>query len=106
MTIPFGADAATKHFGHTPRTLAAGTSAVIDTRNFSRITITTEAASTATVSRVNSVTAVANSAAVAQNFTVAAATRGVTAVDWPFFRVTAAGGTVHVGLGGSMDFQG
>lgn len=99
MTIPIDADRDQKTFAHTALSIASGASAVIDTRGMSAVTGVTGAASSATISRVDSATAGANSADTAANQNVSSGTRSVLTVDWPFFRITASGGSVWVGLG-------
>ncbi len=99
MSIPIGADRDEKTFAHTALTIASGASAVIDTRGMSAITVVTGAASSATISRVDSATAGSNSPDTAANQNVTPGSRSVVTVDWPFFRVTASGGSVRVGMG-------
>ena len=86
-----------KTFGNIVKVLATGQSTVVDSRGMSMLTITTEAASTATYSRVLSDAAVADSSATAGNGTVAIATRLPIIVDFPFFRITA-GGTGNINI--------
>ena len=62
------------------------------------LTVITAAGATATVSRVDSVDASAHTAGATNQFTIAATTRIVTPVDWPFYRVSVAGGSCRVAL--------
>ncbi len=98
MTIPADFTIEQRSYAHSPRTLTAGTSIVLDLRGVGAITIITSAGATATISRVNSAAAVADSTDTAANQSFSANTRTKVGVDWPYFRVTAAGGSVRVGL--------
>lgn len=86
-----------KTFGNIVKVLASGQSTVVDARGMNILSITTEAASTATYSRVLTATAVADATATAQNGTVLTATRLSIAVDFPFIRITA-GGTGNINV--------
>lgn len=98
MTIPIGADKDEKTFAHTPLSIASGASAVIDTRGMSTITAVIGAATSATISHVNPSTAGSNSVDAAANQNVTPGSRSVVTVDWPFFRITASGGSFRVAL--------
>jgi hypothetical protein len=89
-------DSFVKTFGNQVIVVGSGTSFVLDARGMSIVTVITGAASTATVSRVDSDGAVADSGDVAANQSVAIATRLNITVDWPFYRVTAATGSVRL----------
>lgn len=69
-----------------------------DARALKNITVITDAGCTATVSRVDTANANAHTAGATNQFTVAPTTRTVTPLDWPFYRVSAAGGTCRVAL--------
>lgn len=78
-------------------TVGAGEAAVFETAGFGvRITVITGTGATATVSRVDSFDADAHTTGSENQFTVAANTRQVTDADWPFYRVSSAGGTTRV----------
>jgi hypothetical protein len=87
-----------KVFGAAVVALAASGAVVVDARGMSSLTVITAAGATATVSRVDSATAGAHTSGAENSFTVAASTRTVTAVDWPFYRVSVAGGAARVAL--------
>jgi hypothetical protein len=78
--------------------LASGGSTVVDARGMATLTVIAGAGATVTVSRVDSATAVADSTDTQGNFTVAAGAMTATPVDWPFYRVTSAGGAARVGV--------
>jgi hypothetical protein len=89
------ADPEQKLFATLPLVVASGGAAVVDARGMRQLTIIT-GAGTATLSRVDSEGAAADAPEVAGNATVATGTRLVVAVDWPFYRITAAGGDARV----------
>lgn len=99
MSIPIGATIDQKVYAHSALSIGSGASGVIDTRGMTALTVVTSAASSATISRVDSATAGSNSGDTAANHTVTPGSRSVLTVDWPFFRITASGGSVRVGLG-------
>lgn len=86
-----------KNFANFVKVLASGLTTVVDARGMSLLTITTEAASTATYSRVLTATASVDSSPTAQNGAVDSATKVSFAVDFPFYRITA-GGTGYVNI--------
>lgn len=78
--------------------IAAGAALVIDARHCRNLTIITGAGATATYSRVDSPTAIAHVSGAENGGTVAATTKLVTVVDWPWYRIDSAGGTTRVGI--------
>ena len=78
--------------------LADGGAAVVDARGFGNLTVITGAGATATVSRVDAADAAAHTTGTENSFTVAPTTATVTPVDWPFYRVSVAGGACRVAL--------
>ena len=78
--------------------LADGAAVVLDARGFANLTVITGAGATATVSRVDAADADAHTTGTANSFTVAATTATVTPVDWPFYRISVAGGACRVAL--------
>lgn len=60
------------------------------------LTVITEAGATATVSRVDDEFASEHTTGATNQFTVAASTRTVTAIDWPHYLVSVAGGSCRV----------
>lgn len=85
-----------KVWANVPATIAAGASLVVDARGMNILSVITGATSTATIARVDSDGAVADSADAAANTSVTAATKTSVAVDWPFYRITAATASVRV----------
>lgn len=86
-----------------PRVLGDGEAYVIDARALRQLTVITGAGCTATVSRVDTPDAGAHTTGAENAFTVAATTKTTTAVDWPFYRISAAGGSLRwatIGGGG------
>jgi hypothetical protein len=81
-----------------PVTIAAGEARIFDVRRAVRITVISGTGATATVSRVDSPGASAHTTGTENQFTVAATTKTATDVDWPFYRVSAAGGSVRVAV--------
>jgi len=82
-----------------PVTIASGAAQNFDTRGFNYITILSPAGTTTTYSRVNSIDASAHVTDPATaTSTVASDTMEAIAVDWPFFRVSAASGPCDVCL--------
>lgn len=86
------------HFQREVTTLGDAQAQVFPTQGMARITVITGAGCTATVSRVDSSTASAHTTGTQNSFTVAPTTATVTPVDWPYFRVSAAGGSCRVGV--------
>ena len=87
-----------KVFDRTTRavtTLADGEAVVKDALGLAKLTIETGAGCTATWSRVDTYNA---SAHTAQTATQGASGRTVIDIDWPFFRVSAAGGSCRVAM--------
>lgn len=64
----------------------------VDARGFLNLTVVSGAGCTTTVSRVDSLGATSHTTGTENSFTVAAGVRTVTEVDWPFYRISAAGG--------------
>lgn len=87
---------ARKIFNNEVRSLAAAASTVVDTRGMSRLTIITGTGATATVSRVDSANASSHTTGTENSQTVTANTKEVIDVDWPFYRVSSAGGATRV----------
>jgi hypothetical protein len=81
----------------TVKALADGESFVFDVRGALRLTVITGAGADATVSRVDSVAASAHTTGV-NAFTVAENTKTTTDADWPFYRVSVAGGACRVAI--------
>jgi hypothetical protein len=92
-----------------PRTVLTGATTAIESRYYSQITVITDAACTATVIRVDTepdnptpgtIPATPGAPVVTgvNQFTVAPSTLYVQAVDWPFYVITAAGGTCRIAL--------
>ena len=79
-----------KLFGGLVSTVLVATPVVVDARGMSFLTVVTGATGTATISRVNTDTAIADSALAHANVACGVASRTVVAVDWPFYRITAA----------------
>jgi hypothetical protein len=74
-----------------------GQSVVIPTYVGERnLTVITGAGATATISRVDDIGASAHTTGAENQFTVAATTRTVTAIDWPYYRISVAGGACRV----------
>lgn len=84
-------------FFEEPAVLEAGGAKNFDVHMLNKITIITGAGATATYSRVDSMDAVAHTTGVENGTTVPANTKETIDVDWPFFRVSVAGGTCRVG---------
>lgn len=78
-----------------PVTIADGGAGVFDAIGLAKLTIETGAGCTATWSRVDTFNA---SAHTAQTGTQGASGRTVIDIDWPFFRVSAAGGSCRVAM--------
>jgi hypothetical protein len=79
------------------KTLQDGEAIVVDCRRVVRLSVITGAGATATVSRVDSGGATAHTTGASNQFTVGASSRTTTDVDWPFYRVSVAGGSCRVG---------
>lgn len=79
-------------------TLADGESLVI-TPGSGWLTVISGAGATVTVSRVDSRRATAHTTGTENSFTVAATTRTTTEVDWPYYRVSVAGGPCRIASG-------
>jgi len=78
--------------------LADGAAHNIDARGGLNLTIITGTGATATYSRVDSKDATAHTSGTENGGTVSANTKLVIQNDWPFYRVSSAGGTTRVGL--------
>jgi hypothetical protein len=74
-----------------------GAAVVVNARGFASLTIITGSGCTATISRVDSESAGANTGG-ASDQTVAATTKSVITVDWPFYRLSASGGDFRYAL--------
>lgn len=85
-----------KIFGSSVIALAAGEARNIDTRGMGTLTVIAGTGATVTVSRVDDDEAEAHTTGSHNQFTVAATTRVVTSVDWPFYRISSAGGACRV----------
>lgn len=85
-------------FLQTPIALADAGAVVMDTRAMKNLTVITGVGCTATVSRVDTPNANAHTTGAENSFTVAATTKTVTAIDWPFYRVSAAGGPCRIAV--------
>jgi len=79
-------------------TLAASGAVNVDARGFRNLTIITATGATATVSRVDSMAATGHTTGTENSFTVAQNTKTVTAVDWPYFRISSAGAGLRYAL--------
>lgn len=85
-------------FGGNVTTLAAGEAETFDCRGMAAITIITGAGATATYSRVNDETDAAHVTGAENGSTVAATTKLTIPTDWPFIRVSSAGGATRVAM--------
>lgn len=79
--------------------LADGDARTLDARGCATITLIADAGCTLTYSRVDAPDASAHTTGTENGTTVAADTRSSFTVDWPFWRVSAAGGTARVWVG-------
>lgn len=86
------------HFQREVVTLPDAGAANFPAQGMARITVITGAGCTATVSRVDSSTASAHTTGTQNSFTVAPTTATITTVDWPYYRVSASGGSCRVGI--------
>lgn len=93
-----GENESRKVFGSVVTALAASEATVIDARGMSQLTIITGSGATATYSRVDTHSASAHTTGTQNGDTVAATTKLVIPVDWPFYRISVAGGTCRIGL--------
>jgi hypothetical protein len=89
--------AVSKIFGTAPRSLASGAAVVVDARGHSTLSIVAGAGATVTVSRVDSVSASAHTTG-PNTFDVTAGTHSATDVDWPYYRISASGGSARYAL--------
>lgn len=80
------------------QSLAASGVVNVDARGASNLTVISGSGATTTVSRVDSMAAAAHTTGTENQFTVAATTKTVTAVDWPFYRISVAGGPCRFAL--------
>jgi len=81
------------------QTLAAGTAIVVRPENAAlKLTIITGAGCVASVSRVDSPTATAHTTGVNAETDIPQNTRESYEVDWPYFRISAAGGSLRYAL--------
>lgn len=87
-----------KTFRQLPRVLGDGAVEVFDARGMAQLTVITGAGCTVTVSRVDTNDATEHTTGTENQFSVAASTRTATAVDWPFYRVSASGGTARAAM--------
>lgn len=78
--------------------LADGQAIVLPASDAIRLTVIAGAGATVTVSRVDDQNAVAHTVGAENQFTVAAATLLVTEVDWPYYRISVAGGSCRVAM--------
>lgn len=85
-----------KVFGNHVIGIGDGEAEVIDTRGLAKLTIITDGAATATYSRVDSKDASAHTAGSNNGATVSPDSALSIDVDWPFFRVSSAGGSIRV----------
>lgn len=86
-------------YSQTPlKALADGEAVTLDARGARNITVITAVGATATFSRVDSPGATAHTTGSENQSSVVANTRTVTAVDWPFYRVSVAGGSCRVAV--------
>lgn len=87
-----------KQHGELPMTVEDGGAWTFDTRFRARIAVITEAGATATISRVDTETATVHTTGATNQWTVPESTQQVYDVDWPFYRVSVAGGNCRVAL--------
>ena len=87
-----------KVFGSQVAELAEDEQFVFDARGMAVLTVITGTGATATVSRVDDDEAEEHTTGTENAFTVAAETRTVTQVDWPFYLVSVADGSCRVAL--------
>jgi hypothetical protein len=87
-----------KVFGTRVQTLETGEATVLDARGMGRIAVITEAGATATISRVDDLAAEEHTEGEMNQFDVTAATLEVWDVDWPFYRVSVAGGNARLAV--------
>ncbi|MGQ0816367.1 MAG: hypothetical protein ACT4O1_18210 [Gemmatimonadota bacterium] len=80
------------------QTLAAGEGAVIAAYPGIRLAVITDTGCTATLSRVDAAGATAHTTGSKNQETIAADTRRVVDIDWPFIRLSAAGGPLRYAL--------
>jgi hypothetical protein len=97
------AEAFEKVFRSGVQELDAGDVVCVDARGMATLTVITAAGATATVSRIDEWEREAvvddHTTGTQNQFTVAASTRTVTPVDWPFYLVSVAGGSCRVAVG-------
>lgn len=78
--------------------LTDGQAIVVQALGRSVLTVISESGATATVSRVDSLDAESHTTGSQNQFEVAAENRTATNVDWPYYRISAASGTVRWSL--------
>lgn len=94
------ADAVQKTFGPGAivQTLAASGAITVDARGMAKLSVIAGTGATVTVSRVDSADADAHTTGTENTFDVAANTIETIDVDWPFYRISSAGGDARFAL--------
>lgn len=87
-----------KVFGASARSLADGQGVTVDARGMASLTVIAGAGATVTVSRVDTKNADAHTEGEGNSFTVAATERETIPVDWPYYRISTAGGACRYSL--------
>lgn len=87
-----------KVFGATARSIGDGQAVTVDARGMASLTVIAGTGATVTVSRVDSKTASAHTTGDGNSFTVAADARETIPVDWPYYRISTAGGACRYSL--------